>query len=173
MRVLAYTSYREHCDLYAEIDIILLSAHLVFLELDIHQPHLDFKILDGNNNEVIPRTFDLQLLNKQWVYTTIFNKERRYWLIHHTKNIMIYTLKFLAKLLLTAVRSNLHRSISFYYLMSPQWFIRLVNAPVKKILNLYILTSQRVLIQLMILMQRWRYQSYNKGKTGNHLKLKT
>ena len=65
MRVLAYTSYREHCDLYAEIDIILLSAHLVFLELDIHQPHLDFKILDGNNNEVIPRTFDLQLLNKQ------------------------------------------------------------------------------------------------------------
>ena len=39
--------------------------HLVFLELDIHQPHLDFKILDENNNEVIPRTFYLQLLNKQ------------------------------------------------------------------------------------------------------------
>ena len=31
--------------------------HLVFLELDIHQLHLDFKILDENNNEVIPRTF--------------------------------------------------------------------------------------------------------------------
>ena len=30
--------------------------HLVFLELDIDQPHLDFKILDENNNEVIPRT---------------------------------------------------------------------------------------------------------------------
>ena len=40
-------------------------AHLVFLELDIHQPHLDFKILDENNNEVIPKTFYLQLLNKQ------------------------------------------------------------------------------------------------------------
>ena len=33
--------------------------HLVFLELEnIHQ-HLDFKILDENNNEVIPRTFYL------------------------------------------------------------------------------------------------------------------
>ena len=31
--------------------------HVVFLELDIDQPHLDFKILDENNNEVIPRTF--------------------------------------------------------------------------------------------------------------------
>ena len=33
--------------------------HLVFLELDIDQPHLDFKILDENINEVIPRTFCL------------------------------------------------------------------------------------------------------------------
>ena len=39
--------------------------HLVFLELEIDQPHLDFKILDENNNEVIPKTFYLQLLNKQ------------------------------------------------------------------------------------------------------------
>ena len=39
--------------------------HLVFLELHTHRPHLDFKILDENNNEVIPRTFYLQLLNKQ------------------------------------------------------------------------------------------------------------
>ena len=37
--------------------------HLVFLELDIDQPHLDFKILDEKNNEVIQRTFYLQLLN--------------------------------------------------------------------------------------------------------------
>ena len=35
-------------------------VHLVFLELeDIHQPHLDFKLLDENNNKVIPRTFYL------------------------------------------------------------------------------------------------------------------
>ena len=41
-------------------------VHLVFLELeDMHQPHLYFKILDENNNEVIPRTFFLQLLNKE------------------------------------------------------------------------------------------------------------
>ena len=39
--------------------------HLVFLELDINQPHLDFKILDRNNKEVIPRTFYLQLLSKE------------------------------------------------------------------------------------------------------------
>ena len=38
--------------------------HLVFLDLDRHRPHLDFNILDENNNEVIPRTFYLQLLNK-------------------------------------------------------------------------------------------------------------
>ena len=39
-------------------------THLVFLELDTDWPHLDFKILDENNNEVIPKTFYLQLLNK-------------------------------------------------------------------------------------------------------------
>ena len=39
--------------------------HLVFLELDIDQPYIDFKILDENNSEVIPRTFYLQLLNKE------------------------------------------------------------------------------------------------------------
>ena len=33
--------------------------HLVFLELDTHRPHLDFKILDENNNEVIASTFYL------------------------------------------------------------------------------------------------------------------
>ena len=45
--------------------------HLVFLELDIYQPHLDFKIRDENNNEIIPRTFYLQLLNKEGAYTTM------------------------------------------------------------------------------------------------------
>ena len=29
--------------------------HLVLLELDTHPSQLDFKILDENNNEVIPR----------------------------------------------------------------------------------------------------------------------
>ena len=38
--------------------------HLVFIELDIHQPHLDCKILDETNNDVFLRTFHLQLLNK-------------------------------------------------------------------------------------------------------------
>ena len=53
------------------------SVHLVFLELDTDRPGLDFKILDENNNEVIPRTFYLQLLNKQLVYMTLVNKESR------------------------------------------------------------------------------------------------
>ena len=39
-------------------------VHLVFLELDTDWPHLDFKILDENNNEVFSKTY-LQLLNKQ------------------------------------------------------------------------------------------------------------
>ena len=39
--------------------------YLAFLELDIAQSHLDFKMLDENNNEVIPRALYLQLLNKQ------------------------------------------------------------------------------------------------------------
>ena len=39
--------------------------HLVFLELYTHRHHLDFKILDENNAEVIPWTFYLQLLNKE------------------------------------------------------------------------------------------------------------
>ena len=47
-------------------DATFSPAHLVFLELEgIHQPHLDFKVLDENNNEVIPRTFYLQLLNNE------------------------------------------------------------------------------------------------------------
>ena len=43
-------------------------VHLMFLELDTHRHHLDLKILDENNNEVIPRTFYLQLLNKDHEY---------------------------------------------------------------------------------------------------------
>ena len=39
--------------------------HLVFLKLDIDQPHLDLKTLDENKNDVIPRIFYFQLLNKQ------------------------------------------------------------------------------------------------------------
>ena len=47
-------------------------VHLVFLEWeDIYQPHLDFDVLDENSNKVIPRTFYLQLLNKEWAYLTM------------------------------------------------------------------------------------------------------
>ena len=37
---------------------------LAFLKLETHRPHPDFETLDGKNNEVIPRTFYLQRLNK-------------------------------------------------------------------------------------------------------------
>ena len=33
--------------------------HLFLLKLDTHRLHLDFKILDENNNKAIPRTFYL------------------------------------------------------------------------------------------------------------------
>ena len=33
--------------------------HLVFLELDTHRCHLDFKFLDENKNVIVPRTFYL------------------------------------------------------------------------------------------------------------------
>ena len=39
--------------------------HLVLLGLDMLRLHLDLKILHENNNEVILRTFYLQLLNKE------------------------------------------------------------------------------------------------------------
>ena len=39
--------------------------HLVFLYLDTDRPHLDFKIFDEKNNEVILRGFNFQLLNKE------------------------------------------------------------------------------------------------------------
>ena len=39
--------------------------HLVFLELDMHRNYLDFKMLDENNNEIIPRALYPQLLNEQ------------------------------------------------------------------------------------------------------------
>ena len=38
--------------------------HLVFLELGVSHYHLDLKLLDENNNVIIPKTFSLQLLNK-------------------------------------------------------------------------------------------------------------
>ena len=41
------------------------SIHLVFLELEDTHQHLDFKVLDENNNEVILVSFYLRLLNKE------------------------------------------------------------------------------------------------------------
>ena len=51
--------------------------HLVFWELDTHRPHLDFKILDENNTEVIPSY--LQLLNKESAYTTMNQQAKFIW----------------------------------------------------------------------------------------------
>ena len=53
------------CMQVSDYEATFCQMHLIFLELDTHRHHLDFKILDENNNEVIPRTFYLQLLNKQ------------------------------------------------------------------------------------------------------------
>ena len=61
-------------------------VHLVFLELGIHQPHLDFKIIYEKNNGVILRTFYLQLLNKEWLYTTMKLKFIQIKTLQHHKN---------------------------------------------------------------------------------------
>ena len=53
------------CIQVSDYETTLSPMHLVFLELDTNQHHLDFKILEESNNEVIVRTFYLQLLNKQ------------------------------------------------------------------------------------------------------------
>ena len=53
------------CMQVSEYKATFSPMHLAFVELDRHRSHLDFKILDENNNEVIPRTFYLQLLNKE------------------------------------------------------------------------------------------------------------
>ena len=53
------------CTQVPDYETTFSPMHLIFLELDTHRHHLDFKILDENNNEVIPITFYLQLLNKQ------------------------------------------------------------------------------------------------------------
>lgn len=41
---------------------------LVLLEVDTHQCHLDFKLLDENNNVIILKIFLLQLLNEDEEY---------------------------------------------------------------------------------------------------------
>ena len=53
------------CMQVIDYEVTFSPVHLVFLELDAHRHHLDFKILDEKNNEVILRTFCLQLLNKE------------------------------------------------------------------------------------------------------------
>ena len=47
-RLLACVQVSDYEAAFSPID-------LVFLELDTHRPHLDYKLLDENNNEVIPR----------------------------------------------------------------------------------------------------------------------
>ena len=56
-----------HCTVNksTKFPITFYPMHLVFLELDTHRHLLYFKIIDENNNEVIPRTFYIQLLNKK------------------------------------------------------------------------------------------------------------
>ena len=52
---------------FSNYNATISPVHLIFLELEGMHQHLDFKILDENNNEVTPMTFYLQLLllNKQ------------------------------------------------------------------------------------------------------------
>ena len=67
---------RQPSSLLARINVSNYKAtffptHLVFLELNIDQPHIDFKIPDENNKEVFLRTFYILLLNKESAYITM------------------------------------------------------------------------------------------------------
>ena len=53
------------CMQVSDYEVTFHPMYLVLLELGTHRHYLDFKILDENDNEVIRRTFYLQLLNKQ------------------------------------------------------------------------------------------------------------
>ena len=53
------------CIQVSDYDATFSPMHLAFLELGTHRHHLDFKIIDENNGEVIPKTFYFQLLNKE------------------------------------------------------------------------------------------------------------
>ena len=52
----------------SDYNVAFAPMHLVSLELDTHHCHLNLKLVDENNNVVIPRTFYLQLLNKDNEY---------------------------------------------------------------------------------------------------------
>ena len=52
------------CTHGSNYEAVFSPKHLVFLELDTGHCYLDFKLLNEINNEVIPGTFYLQLLNK-------------------------------------------------------------------------------------------------------------
>ena len=56
------------CNQVSDYKAAFTAMHLVFLELETHHCHLDFKLLDENKNVIIPRTFYLQLLNKDHAY---------------------------------------------------------------------------------------------------------
>ena len=62
------------CMQVPDYEVIFSPMHLVFLELNTHRHHLDFKKLDENNNEIIPETFYLQLLNKDHKYIGQWNQ---------------------------------------------------------------------------------------------------
>ena len=52
----------------SDYEASLSPKYLVFLELDTGYYHQGFKLVDKNNKEVLPRTFYLQVLNKDYEY---------------------------------------------------------------------------------------------------------
>ena len=48
------------------------AMHLVFLGLDIHHCHLDFRRFDGNNSEIIPQALCLQLIHVFFISKPFF-----------------------------------------------------------------------------------------------------
>ena len=93
--------------------------------------------------------------------------------MHHTKNIAIHTLKFMARLLLTVVRSGFHKKTSFYYQSPP-----IINYKAGTTTSV----ENRNLIHSNIPAGTYSIDDFNtkikestlqQRQTGNHPKLKT
>ena len=73
-------------------------------------------------------------------------------------------------MLLTAVRSSLHKKISFYYQMSPQKAGKGTGVENNKFIHFNLTAG---IYSIDDFKAKINGQSYRKDNTGNHLKLKT
>ena len=65
--VIGHSSNLIGCNYVSDYKAAFTPMQLVFLELGTHF-HLNFRFLDETNNDFVPKTLQLQLLNKDYEY---------------------------------------------------------------------------------------------------------